>query len=134
MYLQQAESGMVLFGAPFLLMKCIDSLAFYSGSHCSQSIWVGTLLIFEMEHVAISLTEDRSKSFVLTHTCKQCLVHAHNDVPTDDTYFIHAIFPGKSCMDILHSEEGKEIWKVRARKVSVNYKHNIDDFINPTDD
>ena len=92
--------------------------------------------------VAISLTEDRSKSFVLTRMCKQCLVHAHNDVPTDDTYFIHAIFPGKSCMNILHSEEGKEIWKVRARKVSVNYKHNIvkeirravDDFINPTDD
>jgi hypothetical protein len=58
-----------------------------------------------------------------TSWCEQCKVPAHNMLLGDDNNYIHALFPGKSCMEILHSTTGREVWRIRRSKVSVNYKH-----------
>jgi hypothetical protein len=59
--------------------------------------------------------------------CRQCGVYCHNFLPEDDTKIIHGLFPGLTCMEILHSNRGREIWNVRNtagnRKVWVNYNH-----------
>ena len=34
-----------------------------------------------------------------------------------------------TCMEILHSPTGKEIWKFGASKATVNYSHYIVDYI-----
>jgi hypothetical protein len=43
-------------------------------------------------------------------TCKACDVHAHNTMLIKNRKFIQDLFPGMTCMDILHSQTGKEIW------------------------
>ena len=60
-------------------------------------------------------------------TCRQCNVGAHTFV-VENQKFIHGHFLGRTCMEILHSPTGKEIWKIssgRKRKVWVNHKHPI---------
>jgi hypothetical protein len=60
--------------------------------------------------------------------CQQCGVFAHTVHLVANKKFIHNFFPGRTCMQILHSTTGREIWKIRIRekkKVSVNYKHPI---------
>ena len=61
--------------------------------------------------------------------CRQCKVHAHNHIPDPNSQFIHAYFEGMTCMEILHSPTGKEIWKFGASKATVNYSHYIVDYI-----
>jgi hypothetical protein len=60
--------------------------------------------------------------------CKDCHVDAHNFVMSRHTKFIHALFPGMTCMQIFHSRIGSEIWKTRGRgrkKVITHYKHPL---------
>jgi hypothetical protein len=58
--------------------------------------------------------------------CEECCAHAHSMIPTDNKKFIHDMFPGLTCMDILHSEVGKEIWSVReGGRVAVRYGHPV---------
>ena len=60
--------------------------------------------------------------------CRECGVHVHSACLAENNKFLHNIFPGKSCMEILHSRTGKEIWNVPvhgSKKVSVNYKHTV---------
>jgi hypothetical protein len=72
-------------------------------------------------------------------TCTRCSVSAHNSLLSHGKY-IHALFPGMTCMQILHSATGKEIWNVvrskvknsssddfgeEKTKVTVNYRHRV---------
>ena len=61
-------------------------------------------------------------------TCKQCGVFAHTAIPVRNRKFVHDLFPGRTCMEILHSPTGREIWRTRTtgkKKNSVNYKHQM---------
>ena len=62
-------------------------------------------------------------------TCKQCNVNAHNFVVVKDRKFIHSHFDDMTCMEIIHSQTGKELWRMGTahgrKKLMVNYKHNI---------
>jgi hypothetical protein len=62
-------------------------------------------------------------------SCDECGVHGHNFiVRRDTTMFIHGMFPGMTCLEILHSGIGNEIWKVARvgrRQVTVNYQHEV---------
>jgi hypothetical protein len=51
--------------------------------------------------------------------CKNCGVVAHNHIVQKDPQFIHKYFPGKTCMEIFHSELGKTIWTLKNKKVGV---------------
>lgn len=60
--------------------------------------------------------------------CESCNIDAHNFVLNRHSKFIHALFPGMSCMQIFHSRIGTDIWKTKSRgrkKVVSNYKHAI---------
>ena len=56
--------------------------------------------------------------------CLKCKVFAHS-VLLDPTFCnkIHEYFPGKTCMEIVHSDTGKDIWKINDGKVTTNYGH-----------
>ena len=56
--------------------------------------------------------------------CSHCGIHAHMSKPAKGERMIHKLFNGMTCMQVLHSKIGKEIWKVLPNgKVSVKYKH-----------
>jgi hypothetical protein len=60
--------------------------------------------------------------------CRDCGVTVHTAGLVETSKFLHQMFPGMSCMDIIHSPTGKEIWNVKvggSKKVTVNYKHPI---------
>jgi hypothetical protein len=59
--------------------------------------------------------------------CDECCVYAHNTIPKNSRN-IHTLFPGKSCMEILHSRMGKEIWNIqqtKRKRNSVKYNHPL---------
>jgi Transposase IS4 len=59
----------------------------------------------------------------LSH-CKHCGLYAHNSILINNTKHIHDFFPNMTCMEILHSKKGMEIWNInRGGKVTVNYKN-----------
>ena len=56
--------------------------------------------------------------------CSHCGLHAHMSKLAKGERMIDKLFNGMTCMQILHSKAGKEIWKVHATgKVTVRYKH-----------
>lgn len=60
--------------------------------------------------------------------CKQCNTSAHNFIMKKDRKFIHGLFENMTCMEILHSSIGTEIWnvgKVGNKRNSVNSRHPI---------
>jgi hypothetical protein len=60
--------------------------------------------------------------------CKDCHIDAHNFDMSRHTKFIHALFPGLTCMQIFHLRIGSEIWKTQGRgqkKVITHYKHPL---------
>ena len=61
--------------------------------------------------------------------CIQCGFNAHNYVFVKEKKFIHQLFPEMSCMEILHSDRGKEIWSVKkygdSTKVTVKNSHPV---------
>jgi hypothetical protein len=60
--------------------------------------------------------------------CKQCNIHAHNFIMEKDVKFIHGLFDKMTCMEIVHSSIGKEIWNVETKsknRYSVNTKHPL---------
>jgi hypothetical protein len=63
--------------------------------------------------------------------CKQCNIYAHNFIMEKDVKFIHGLFEKMTCMEILHSSIGKEVWNVetksetRKTRYSVNTKHQL---------
>jgi hypothetical protein len=62
--------------------------------------------------------------------CTECGVGAHNCLlPRENKKNIHYIFPGQTCMDIVHSPMGKEICSINNSgghwKVTVHRKHPI---------
>ena len=60
--------------------------------------------------------------------CRQCNVHAHNFIMEKDKKIVHGLFEKMSCMEILHSSIGKEIWnveRIRKTRYSVNTKHPL---------
>ena len=60
--------------------------------------------------------------------CQECNINAHNFIVQRDMKEIHKFFPGMTCMEIFHSEEGKKLWRRetagRKRKMMVNYTHD----------
>ena len=58
--------------------------------------------------------------------CLKCKVFAHSFL-LDPTCHkkIHKYFPGKTCMEIVHSDTGKEIWKIKEGKATTNYGHTL---------
>ena len=60
--------------------------------------------------------------------CRHCGMHAHNAVMVEGPEkFLRKFFEdGMTCMDILHSRVGKEIWvKQPSGRYSVKYKHQV---------
>ena len=63
-------------------------------------------------------------------TCRQCCAYAHTALPTTNKRFIHGMFPGLTCMEILHTRSGKEIWNVNANRhgrTAVRFSHPMVD-------
>jgi hypothetical protein len=59
--------------------------------------------------------------------CNECGVYTHNSIRKNRRN-IHTLFPGKSCMEILQSQMGKEIWNIQQTKQkrnSVKYNHPL---------
>lgn len=60
--------------------------------------------------------------------CRQCQFNAHNFIQENDQKLIHGWFPGKTCMQIVHSEAGREIWNLPSgtrKRITCNHKHPI---------
>ena len=58
--------------------------------------------------------------------CNHCGLHAHVSKPAKGNRMIHNLSEGMTCMQILHSKPGKEIWKVLPTgKITVKYKHPV---------
>jgi hypothetical protein len=59
--------------------------------------------------------------------CPQCSAHAHTALPANNKQFIHNMFPGLTCMEIIHSKGGKEIWNAHANegRMAVRYTHSV---------
>jgi len=68
---------------------------------------------------------------IATCSCEECLVVAHSTLVEDDTKKIFSIeaFKGKTCFEIMHTDEAKDMWiKVKKREreeMKVNMKHPI---------
>jgi hypothetical protein len=60
--------------------------------------------------------------------CIECGAHAHNAVLVHHKKFIHDMFPAMTCMEILHSKVGKEIWQPNPNgtgRLCIHYGHDI---------
>jgi hypothetical protein len=83
----------------------------------------------EMDEFTKKIIDDSYKSVRRSvHKCSECGVTAHNFRLARDRRFIHGLFEGMSCMEIVHSETGQEIWnvdKTGEKRISVNYQHPI---------
>lgn len=54
--------------------------------------------------------------------CSKCDVDAHN-FTLSKKRFIHGLFPDKTCMEILHSKTGREIWNMKKTRAAVSTTH-----------
>lgn len=69
--------------------------------------------------------------------CRTCGIVAHNFIMEKNAKIIHEWFPGRTCMEIFHSEVGKKIWTVRGSgkkkcSVHVNTTHELVESIRKT--